>query len=274
MLGANPAPSVVVGVDGSPAAVDAALWAIDEAIDRDIPLRLVYVIDSTGHDVVDPQDQARRMATADIAVRYVLTAVESTERPVKIEVEILQGRPVEALLEAARSATMLCVGARGLKHATRGRIGSTAAALAAAAQCPVAVVRAHKPHSAVSRAIVVEVSDNQAESAVLRLGLEEARRRGAPVRVLTPARIPSDALSRWERRLAEWRRHFPDVEVTSVKLHGDTLDYLAAHAPAIQLVVTDRGRCGSVGKLIGAPGNAALRDTDCSILVCDPHNAL
>ncbi len=81
------------------------------------------------------------MATAEVAVRYALTAVESTEKPVKIEVEILQGRPVQALLEAARSAAMLCVGARGIKHATRGRIGSTAAALAEAARCPVAIVR-------------------------------------------------------------------------------------------------------------------------------------
>ncbi len=36
----NVAASVVVGVDGSRAAVDAALWAVDEAIARDIPLRL------------------------------------------------------------------------------------------------------------------------------------------------------------------------------------------------------------------------------------------
>jgi Universal stress protein family len=35
--------SVVVGIDGSRAAVDAASWAADEAVSRDIPLRLVYV---------------------------------------------------------------------------------------------------------------------------------------------------------------------------------------------------------------------------------------
>ena len=38
-------PSVVVGIDGSRSAVDAALWAVDEAVSRDIPLRLVYAID-------------------------------------------------------------------------------------------------------------------------------------------------------------------------------------------------------------------------------------
>ena len=31
---------VVVGVDGSDAAINAAKWAIDEAISRDVPLRI------------------------------------------------------------------------------------------------------------------------------------------------------------------------------------------------------------------------------------------
>ena len=35
---------VVVGVDGSQAALDAALWAADEAVDRSAPLRLVHAI--------------------------------------------------------------------------------------------------------------------------------------------------------------------------------------------------------------------------------------
>jgi nucleotide-binding universal stress UspA family protein len=38
------AKSVVVGVNGSKAAVNAAKWAIDEALSRQVPLRLVYVI--------------------------------------------------------------------------------------------------------------------------------------------------------------------------------------------------------------------------------------
>ena len=36
--------SVVVGVDGSKAAIGAAMWAIDEAISRELPLRLVHVV--------------------------------------------------------------------------------------------------------------------------------------------------------------------------------------------------------------------------------------
>ncbi len=35
---------VVVGVDGSQAALAATLWAVDEAVDREVPLRLVHAI--------------------------------------------------------------------------------------------------------------------------------------------------------------------------------------------------------------------------------------
>ena len=38
----NTSAPVVVGVDGSNAAINAAKWAIDEAISRDVPLRIVH----------------------------------------------------------------------------------------------------------------------------------------------------------------------------------------------------------------------------------------
>ena len=37
------AQSVVVGIDGSQAALDAATWAVAEAVSRGVPLRLVHV---------------------------------------------------------------------------------------------------------------------------------------------------------------------------------------------------------------------------------------
>ena len=37
----TPQRSVVVGIDGSQAAIQAAEWAVDEAVSREVPLRLV-----------------------------------------------------------------------------------------------------------------------------------------------------------------------------------------------------------------------------------------
>jgi nucleotide-binding universal stress UspA family protein len=44
MTNAADARPVVVGVDGSQAAAAAALWAVDEAIHRKVPLRLLHVM--------------------------------------------------------------------------------------------------------------------------------------------------------------------------------------------------------------------------------------
>ena len=40
----TPQPSVVVRIDGSQTAIQAAEWAVDEAVSREVPLRLVEVI--------------------------------------------------------------------------------------------------------------------------------------------------------------------------------------------------------------------------------------
>jgi nucleotide-binding universal stress UspA family protein len=282
-------PCVVVGIDGSRASVDTALWAVDEALSRDIPLRLVYAIEPSDQTGVDPQTAAHELATAETAIRYVFTAIEATEKPVKVEVEILQDRsPKRALLEASRSAAMICVGSMGLKHATRGRVGSTAAALADSAHCPVAVIRGYDPRSARPGWVVAEVDGSFASSCVLQRGLDEARLRNAPLRVLTSwqsrftdihdshAVADGNRLAKAEldRRLAVWRKRYPEVDVRPVVAHGTTLTYLARNAKSIQLLVVGRERAQGVGDIVGPLAHAALHDTDCSLLICESQNVL
>ena len=280
--------SIVVGIDGSRAAVDAALWAVDEAVSRDIALRLIYAIDPAT-EAADPHDAARELATAELAVRYAFTAVESTETPVKIEVEILQDKPSQALVEASRNAAMICVGAIGLTHATQGRIGSTAAALANSAHCPVAVIRRHAvPRSTKPGCILVEVDQSPGSSAVLEWGLDEARLRGAPLRVMTTwqsrftdvhdVHAVADgnrlAQAQLDRRLARWRRFHPDLDVRSVANHGSMINYLARNADSVQLIVIGAKRTGGARELVGPRGLAVLQNTDCSVLTCNRQQRL
>jgi nucleotide-binding universal stress UspA family protein len=281
-------PAIVVGIDGSRAAVSAALWAVDEAVSRDIPLRLVYAIESGDQAHVDPDKAARDLATAEIAVRQALIAVEATDKPVKIEVEMLQGRPTHLLLAASSSAAMICVGSLGLKHATQERVGSTAAALAASARCPVAIIRGNGGHPTAPGSVVVEVDASTATSGILERGLQEARLRGAPLRVLTAwqsrftdihdARAVTDGnrlvKAQLDRRLAQWKHRYPDLDVKAVAVHSNTLNYLASNAKSIQLVVVGRQRVHGVSEFVGPPAQAALHDTDCSVLICESQNAL
>ncbi len=266
-------PAVAVGIDGSRTAVDAALWAVDEAVSRDIPLRLVYAIDPDNTSGTDPQDAARDLAAAEVVVRYAHTAVESTDKPVKIEVEILQARPTHALLEASRSAAMACVGATGLRYTSHARIGSTAAALAASARCPVAIVRRHDPHPSVQLWVVAEVDESPASNSVLLRALEEARLRRAPLRVLTTwqsrftdihgAHAVSDgnrlAKADLARRLTRWKKRYPDLDVQAVAVHGSTLNYLTDYAKSIQLLVVGHERARGITDLVGPPGYVAAR---------------
>ena len=284
----SPSPTVVVGIDGSRSALDAALWAVDEAISRDIPLRLIYAIDPANTAGTDPEDAARDLAKAEVAVRYAFTAVESTNKPVKIEVEILQDRPTRALLEASRWAAMVCVGSLGLKHSAHGRIGSTAAALASSAHCPVAIVRGHDPLQTEQQWVVAELDEAPASEGVLRRALEQAQRRGAPLRVLVTwqsrfgdvhdGHAVADgnrlAKAQLDRRLAHWRKRYPDLDVQAVAVHGSTLNFLTKNASSIQLLVAGHERAQGINALVGPPGYAALHNGNCSLLICEPQNVL
>ena len=280
----SPSPAVVVGIDGSRPAVDAALWAVDEAVHRDIPLRLVYAIDPSVSGS-DPDRAARALAEAEVAVRQAFTAVESTEKPVKIEVEILQDTPTRALRSASRRAAMLCVGSRGFKDPSQDTIGSTAAALASSAHCPVAVIRNHDPLRAQRQWVVAEIDESAASDSILRCALDEAQLRNAPLRVLTTWQSRfSDvrdghavaegnrlAKAHLDRRLGQWKKRYPDLDVRATAVNGSTVGFLAKNTSRIQLLVVGHEQPNT---LLEPPGYPALHDAQCSVLICEPQNVL
>ena len=280
-------PSVVVGIDGSKAAIQAALWAIDEAVSRDIPLRLLYAIEPDGAQRTLPDRAARKLAIAENAVRYAFTAVEAADRPVKIEVEIAQERPITALIRASASAALLCVGAVGAYHFRAARVGSTAAALAVAGRCPVAIIRdqGHRDRRH-PRWIVVDIQGSGENSLLLGIAAEEALLRNAPLKAITCRETrggetddkgaPGDC-ERWiransDRQLARWIRCYPEIQVESVAVHRSLLDYLADNSRSVQLVVVGARNHAHLEQLVGPMGTAVLNNSDCSVLIVDRQN--
>jgi nucleotide-binding universal stress UspA family protein len=236
------APTVVVGVDGSKAATNAARWAVDEAVSRDIPLRLVCVIEPFHSS---PANAGKgKLAAARSALYDAQRTVEATGKRVKIETEILRGKPLIKLMQESRSAAMICVGSIGLNHANRG-VGSLSAALAASALCPVAVIR--RPATAKVSRVVVQADGG----AVLRQAFEEARLRQAPLRAISVSRAagPDDvdgkrlAQAQLSRRIARWGRLYRDVRVESAVVRGSVEGYLAGSEESDQLFVTDARAC-------------------------------
>src|SRR5690349_1358081 len=118
---------VVVGIDGSKAAVAAALWAVDEAVARDVPLRLVYA-------TTEAAAPSNPLGVTDVTVEYGETslraassAVEATGKTVKLETEISCGAVDAILIAESQSAAMLCVASVGIGWVAEKVLGSTAA---------------------------------------------------------------------------------------------------------------------------------------------------
>lgn len=91
--------TIIVGIDGSHAAITAALWGVDEAISRAVPLRLVSVIKPTHPS---PDDYDRDLAHAERSLREAQSAVEAAGKLVKIETDIPRGPAGPVLVEASR----------------------------------------------------------------------------------------------------------------------------------------------------------------------------
>lgn len=280
-----PSPAVVVGIDGSRGAVDAALWAVDEAVERDVPLRLVCAVEPPATSAADSRSLAHALTTAEAAVRHAVMAVESLDRPVKVEIEIIQDRPVTALLASSQGAAMICVGAVGINRATGKRLGSTVSALLARTHCPIAVIRGNAEPRRQPGWVVAECGTSVDGAAALAHAVDEARLRRAPLRVLATWRPGfhdtgaftdgnRQAKAALERSLSRHRRMNPDVDIHAVAVPGDPINYLARHADEIQLIVVNHRPTGRWSELTGRDASATLTDLNCSVLISERHSGL
>ncbi|BAX92959.1 hypothetical protein MSG_02815 [Mycobacterium shigaense] len=271
MLDRYPPKSVIVGIDGSQAAIRAARWAVPEVAGTDIPLRLIYVTPacSTEHSGA----RAALMASEEV-VHGACSAVDEMGESLKLEAEIFDGRPVPALIAASRFATLLCVGDKGAAQHPDDWLGSTARELARSAHCSVAIVRGSGAARSGARCILARVDESPDDLDVLDFAVDEALRRQAPLRVLTTAqssgrgghgdRTNRGALDVLLQRL---RNDYPEVEIGIEPLAGSFLGYVCAHAATTQLIMISSARAGEVQQLLGPDGGQALRASDCSLLV-------
>jgi nucleotide-binding universal stress UspA family protein len=95
----------------SQAALRAALWAVDEVASTDIPLRLLYIRDLS--PTAGGGETQAATATAEEAVYDAYNAINAVGKPVKVEMDIVEGHPVPALIQASESTALLCVGDTG-----------------------------------------------------------------------------------------------------------------------------------------------------------------
>jgi nucleotide-binding universal stress UspA family protein len=131
-------PEVIVGIDGSQAAIHAAEWAADEALERGVPLLMLSLIKATHPS---KENYHRDVAHAETSLQAARVAVEAMGEPVKIESQILREPQGAVLVSESDDAEMICVGSVGIGRYFRALLGSTATEVAEKALCPVAVIR-------------------------------------------------------------------------------------------------------------------------------------
>jgi nucleotide-binding universal stress UspA family protein len=269
MVKTAPGAPIVVGVDGSQAAINAVVWAIDEAVNRDVPLRIVQVLPIERDSAADAFSIEAQYAES--SLRAVTAAVKATKKPVNIETDILWGPVDSALVNESQSAAMICVGSVGIGPVAREFLGSTAATLAEKAHCPVAIIRTphDKPVSGTDW-IVVAVNDDPDNDAVIEYALNEAQLRQAPILAVgVPdndfGETPSDQV---DGRLEKWKQRYPGQHIYPVSTRAGLAGFLAENKDeSVQLAVIGRVDAYDVAQIVGPHSHPILRHGECSVLV-------
>lgn len=273
---------IVVGVDGSDSARDAALWAAAEAARRHVALRLVIAVHlpAPGYPggaglTADFTEELR--ADAGHQLTTLRSAIQAAQPGLEVGVRVRVGVATPELIEESSDALLMVLGSRGLGGFPGALVGSTAVALVAHGHCPVAVIRPGTPDGPV----VVGVDGSPASEAAVAVAFEEASLHGTDlVAVHTwqhygsyPADIDWDVVRQHEQerlaeRLAGWQEKYPDVAVRRVVSPDRPVHCLLGQADGARLlVVGSRGRGGFTGMLVGSTSQALVYHAPCPLLV-------
>ncbi|HEY2502989.1 MAG TPA: universal stress protein [Mycobacterium sp.] len=249
---------MVVGIDGSQAAVNAAKWAIDEAIRRHVPLRLVHIVGHTGTQSASAETSDWEVECGETTLYQAEVAVQSAARAagksVEVETVLLSGDPEQVLINESQDAALVCVGTDRRGWAAAKLLGTTEAALAARAHCPVAIIRSNPDGTAAEPGVIaVVLNDEPDNNEVVHQAMEEARRRNATVRQI-------------DRRLNSWVRRYPDVPVQIVAA-GTGMRSSENHSTAIELAVVGKADADQIAELATPNCHPIVGYPDCSVLL-------
>ncbi len=259
---------IVVGIDGSDAAINAAKWAVAEAVSRNVPLRLIHAVPEWHGDTAP--DESLEVEYAQTSLRAADAAIQKMGEPVKLECDIAHGSPESALIDQSRHAAMVCVGSVGIGWVARKVLGSTADAVARKAHCPVAIIRSDRQGAEPdSGYIAVVVDESSGNDAVLEHGFREARLREASILAMGVWRwglgeIPYRQL---DHRLGPWVSQYREVHVQPAAARRGAAEFLAHTQESVQLAVVGSEDADKVARMVGPITAQSSRHTGCSVLV-------
>ena len=279
--------TIVVGVDGSEQSVEAVRWAEEEARLRGATLRAVLVwslLDQRLQDgeAFDPRyGETEALAALDRALAEALG-----DRRADVERAAPCDLPATGLLDAARDADLLVVGARGVGGFRGLLLGSVSRKVLERSTAPVAVVR--HPSPAEPGRVVVGVDGSASSLEAVRWAAREAAARGRTLAVVHAWSVPwpvdlqaQDAVVRMchdEARkvlaagVAAAEAAAPELDVEPLLLQGGAAKALleiASHSSEL-LVVSSRGRSGPLAGLLGSVSHQLAHHSPVPLVVLPP----
>lgn len=282
---------IVVGVDGSPASLEAVRWAADDALRAHAPLRIVHAIDRRPYDIarfdVGAWSEAQARASRALLDDAVHVALER-QPGIEVTTESVEGNPVVVLREQARHAEELVVGSRGRGGFAGAVLGSVSMQVAGHAHGTVVVVRPTAPEE-IRGEIVVGIDDSGNCEPAVEYAFEQARRRGCALRAIYAWQLPVHVLAPEvtydidevrqaqadvaRERLAARRERYPQVAVTEEVVSAHPVDALVdASAKADLVVVGSHGRGAIRSLVLGSVSRGVLHHARCTVAVVRSHD--
>lgn len=283
---------VVVGVDGTEAAISAARWAAAVADRFETSLHIVHAIPDPGHLL---SDAAASVYAALITERRALaeTILKSAEETVRAKfpgVTVTATRFDEAaskvLTGLSRRARLIVLGCADVSPGAALLLGSTTVAVTSHSACPVVAWRGGIV-TPTDQPIVLGVDSEQTGQAAFQTAFEFADRLGVGVKAVhawSTRRPPGDVtipyLIDWEaletaewtylmNTVEPWSSRYPNVDVTYfVEAHGASRAILDQITDSQLVVVGNRGRGVLASALLGSTSLNLLHHSSVPVMVC------
>jgi nucleotide-binding universal stress UspA family protein len=279
----TPAP-VVVGVDGTTAALSAVRYAAFEAERLGAPLHVLHVTPSYPQRLVGRPEVPPDVRQTSLALLRTASDVARATASVDVHARLLAGSPAHVLTLEGREAQLIVLGAPHPSVVDRISTGSIASRVCLHADCRVVVVPPEwapdEPHGRV----VVGFKTSRHGAELLAHAVQVAAARGAELVVVHAWRFPSgydevvasplaaDQLRRMSlATIQPWvdaaRRARPEVSVRVEVVHDKAAPALIRAARDADLVLLQRSPFAPVRHRLGSCAGSVLREASCPVEV-------